>query len=240
MSEGGDAAGPRAIWLGETARDGGGFRRISRFPEPLALSRLRAQLLGAALGGDGLLEDGLAGFQSWKFLTTLAESAWTDGVRRDSPAARRLLRRRLRMLGTRAASFPQAAALTAGSAVHVRGVARRMPAAQSARPDAPIWQVSTMTTALAQLLVEEGQDFFLADDAGATACVIAARGYLINADALIEGETVSVFGFVDRIADARADSRSAHARGELSLAVRSGDTLPLLVRRVGGPQQPPP
>src|SRR5689334_14866130 len=106
MAEAGDAAGPRAIWLGETPRDGGGFRRISRFPEPLALARLRSQLLQVAVGGDGLLEDGLAGFQSWKFLTTLAESAWTDGARRDSPAARRLLTRRLRMLGTRAASFP--------------------------------------------------------------------------------------------------------------------------------------
>jgi hypothetical protein len=39
-----------------------------------------------------------------------------------------------------------------------------------------------------------------------------------------------VFGAIDWIADARADARSAHARGALALAVRSGGSLPLLVR----------
>jgi hypothetical protein len=83
-------------------------------------------------------------------------------------------------------------------------------------------------------LVEEGHDFFVTDDAGQTACVIAARGHLINADRLHDGDRVSVFGFVDRVADPRGKARSPHARGELSLAVRSGDALPLLVRRLDG------
>jgi hypothetical protein len=220
----------RMVWPEETPRDGGGFRRLSRFPEPMALARLRARLLDAASGGAGPVEDGLAGFQSWKFLITLCESAWTAGARRDSAAARRLLQRRLRMLGIRATSFAAAAALPAGAAVHLRGVARAMPAHGPDPEPSHIWRVGTSEVGL---LVEEGRDFFLTGEAGETACVIAARGHLINADRLADGDAVSVFGFVDRIADARAQARSVHARGELSLALRSGDALPLLVRRVG-------
>jgi hypothetical protein len=70
--------------------------------------------------------------------------------------------------------------------------------------------------------------FFSSQWVGETACVIAARGHLINADRLRDGDRVSVFGFVDHVADAR----SPHARGALALGLRSGDELPLLVRRV--------
>jgi hypothetical protein len=92
--------------------------------------------------------------------------------------------------------------------------------------------VSAIYTGNVRRLLEEGHDFFVTDDAGQTACVIAARGHLINADRLADGDRVSVFGYVDRVADARGEARSPHARGELSLAVRSGDVLPLLVRRL--------
>ena len=69
---------------------------------------------------------GAAGFEQWRFLATLCQSAWTAGVRRGSPAARRLLRRRLSLLGTQPQSWTTAAALPSGSFVHLRGTARRM------------------------------------------------------------------------------------------------------------------
>src|SRR5215468_5889441 len=137
----GSARSTRA--LGETACEEGGFRRVSRVPEPLALARMRTMLLEAAAGGATLLEDGLAAFGEWKFLTTLCESVWSAGARRDSRASRRLLQRRLRTLGTRPVSFITAASLPSGSAVHLRGVVQRL---SSNSPKAYIWSVSTIGT----------------------------------------------------------------------------------------------
>jgi hypothetical protein len=97
-----------------------------------------------------------------------------------------------------------------------------------------IWAGSTRQTPKVRVLIEEGNDFLLTDGEGeracVNACVLVAGGHLINADILAEGARVSVFGTVDRIADARAGARSAHGRGALTLAVRSTDALPLLVR----------
>jgi hypothetical protein len=84
-----------------------------------------------------------------------------------------------------------------------------------------------MTTDNVRVTLEEGHDFFLAEEGGATVRVIAARGYLLNADTLLPGEHVSVFGFTDRTpAPAGVASRS-----ESVLAVRAGDDAPLLIRR---------
>ena len=103
-----------------------------------------------------------------------------------------------------------------------------------------IWANSTRQTDTLRVLIEEGNDFLLQDEGvggdgeHAGVCVnvvvLAAGGHLINAEHLAEGARVSVFGAIDWIADARADARSAHGRGALALAVRSGGSLPLLVR----------
>jgi hypothetical protein len=214
--------------LGESPIDGG-FRRVSRSPEPLTLARLRVVLLDVAGAGPALLKEGLEGFQSWRCLATLCGSAWTTGVLQDSRAARRVLLRRLRVLGTHPIAISRAATLPVGSVVHVRGTIRSMP---RSRLIPHIWSHSAMNTDNVRLLVEQGHDFFLTDDAGETTRVIATRGYLINGDELAPGDRVSVFGFADRVADPRAQSPELQARGALSFAVRAGDELPLLIRRL--------
>jgi len=226
----GSFLGSGELEIGETPLAGGGFRRVARLPAPRALADMRALLLEAA-AGDGLAERGLAGFQEWRFIAALAAGAWGAGVRRSSVAGRRILRRRLRALGTAAMEVSAAASLIEGSSVHLRGGVRRM---LPSRAESHIWVVGTTRADNVRLLVEEGHDFFIIPDGGGqVVCVIAARGHLINADRLAEGDRVSVFGTVARVADPRAESRSPRARGALALAVRASDDLPLLVRKEG-------
>ena len=88
-----------------------------------------------------------------------------------------------------------------------------------------------MTSDNVRLAVEEGHDFFLADEEGGEpACVIVARGHLVNADGLAAGDRVSVFGFTDET----GDMTRAHllARGPRALAIRAGDDAPLILRKV--------
>jgi hypothetical protein len=219
--------------LGESATPTG-FRRVSLGPAPLALARLRELLLDIARGGTENMRAALEGFETWRSLAPLAGSDWAAGARRSSPAARRVLERRLRALGARALSVRAAAQLPVGSTVHVRG---------TIRPAVPlrveggltshichIWSHGAMTTDNVRFEVEEGHDFFLTDDEGQTARVIAARGHLLDAAALDPGDRVSVFGFTDRAAD-RALSGADWIDGEaLGLALRAGDDLPLIVR----------
>jgi hypothetical protein len=220
---------PETIELGDTPRPGG-FRRASRVPAPRALAHMRALLLEAAAGDSALARQGLTAFQEWRFLASLLGSAWADGARRASSAGIRMLRRRLRALGTRPIDVAAAVASppAPGTWVHLRGTARRM---GQGRATSDIWVIRTVNTDNVRLILEEGDDFFLQDQGASEAvCVISAGGYLINGDCLVGGERVSVFGCIDRIADPRAETRSPHGRGALSLAIRSGDELPLLIR----------
>lgn len=196
-------------------------------PPASGLARLRAAMLEVAVAGDPLLARALVGFNEWRFLVPLCESAWSDGARRTSWSARRQLARRLRVLGTRPVGWAAVEELPVGAPVHLCGVARAMPG----RSRSHIWVNRTTSTDNVRCLVEEGDDFFLEMDGGQAVCVIAASGHLVNAEQVRAGDVVSVFGLVDRISDARALERSAHARGALALAVRSGDGAPLLVRR---------
>lgn len=219
--------------LGETALEDG-FRRVSEGPEPLALARLRELLLDVATGGGDQLRAALEGFRSWRSLATLCGSEWTAGTRRGSAAARRVLQRRLRALGVPPIPIGRAARLPVGTAVHVRGTIRRL------RPDGAegglqshIWSHSAMNTDNVRLAVEEGHDFFLVDERGGeTARVMVARGHLVNDDVLLAGDRVSVFGFTDET-PAPPDRADPLDRGARSLAVRAGDDLPLLLRRLG-------
>ena len=223
--------------VGETALPGG-FRRVSPGPEPLALTRLRALLLEVASGGGTRLGEALEGFRSWRFLALLCGSEWTAGARRSSTAARRLLQRRLRALGTAPISVASAARLPIGSSVHIHGTIRPMlPTRSKGTPKSHIWSRSAMSTHNVRALVEEGHDFFLTDAEARTVCVIVARGYLINDDHLSSGDRVSVFGFTDRVA-APSHHDDSFDRAALAPAVRAGDDLPLLVRRVAPAQAP--
>lgn len=199
---------PAEIALGEFATEHG-FRRVSRAPEPLALVRLRALLLELAGDGSALLRDGLEGFQSWHFLAALVGTDWATGARRSSAAGRRVLQRRLRALGTRPIPLPSAAQLAVGSPAHVRGTILPMLLSRQTSYNGYIWSHSAMSTDNVRLQVEEGHDFFLTDEEGETARVIAARGALINADTLAPGDRISVFGYVDRILDRRGQDRKS-------------------------------
>jgi hypothetical protein len=214
---------------GETEFEGG-FRRVSARPAPLALARLRELLLEIGASGSDALRSGLEGFRSWDSLATLCGTDWTAGARRASMAARRVLERRLRALGAAPVSLARAAELPTGSAVHVRGTIRSLLVEGGLKSH--IWIHGTMTTDNVRFVAEEGHDFFLVDEKGGeTACVIAARGHLLNADALVGGDRVSVFGFTDRAA--RSPSHAPPLdRGARALAVRAGDDLPLLLRRL--------
>ena len=224
---------------GETPFEGG-FRRLSPGPEPLALARLRALLLAVASGGSDQLRVGLEGFQSWRSLATLCGTEWTAGTRRGSTAAHRVLRRRLRALGTAPIPVARAAELPPGSSVHVRGTIRPVfPTGPAPGTEgglkSHIWSQRTMNTDNVRGAVEEGHDFFLTDDlepAGKTACVIVARGHLINADELLSGDRVSVFGFTDFVAARGASQADPFDRASREPALRAGDDLPLLIRRL--------
>jgi hypothetical protein len=224
-----------ATTLGETALDGG-FRRVSKGPEPLALARLRALLLELATSGSETLREGLAGLESWSSLAALCGTEWSAGARRASTAARRVFERRLRALGAAPIPVARAASLPLGSAVHVRGIISPVSPLDPAEGGlkSHIWSHSAMNTDNVRLTLEEGHDFFLTDEeegSRQTACVIAARGHLINAVALVPGDRVSVFGFTDR--DATFAARAARVdRGGAMPALRAGDDVPLLIRRL--------
>jgi hypothetical protein len=242
---------PVDVALGEFETERG-FRRVSRAPEPLALARLRELLLDVASDGSVLLRQGLEGFESWRSLASLCGTEWTAGVRRSSVAARRVLQRRLRVLGAQPIDLTDAAGLPVGSSVHVRGTVvgvapgrRPIDDTQTAAPRTTrpahisyithigdIWSLSTMNTDNVRLAIEEGHDFFLTDEKGQTACVIATRGVLLNADTLRAGDRISVFGFVDSVVGPRGQTEGPPARRTPSLALRAGDDLPLLLRRL--------
>jgi hypothetical protein len=224
------------VALGEIAFEGG-FRRVTRGPEPLALARLRELLLEVAGAGSDQLRAGLEGFQSWRSLATLCGTEWTAGARRGSPAARRVLARRLRSLGAAPISVAQATRLPVGSAVHLRGIIRPLlpdddGSGSEGGLKSHIWSHSAMDTDNVRLAVEEGHDFFLLDEKGGeAACVIVARGHLVNADGLGAGDRVSVVGFTDETT--LAPSRSAPLdRRARSLAIRAGDDAPLILRKL--------
>jgi hypothetical protein len=233
-----EAESTLTVALGETVCEGG-FRRVSARPAPLALARLRELVLEIGASGSDALRAGLEGFRSWDSLAALCGTEWTAGVRRGSAAARRVLERRLRALGAAPISLARAAALPIGSAVHVRGTIRSLVVGL---PDdlsrsegglkSHIWIHGAMTTDNVRFVAEEGHDFFLVDEEGSeTACVIAARGHLVNADALCVGDRVSICGFTDRTT--RGPSRAAPLdRAARALALRAGDDLPLLLRRL--------
>jgi hypothetical protein len=210
---------------------------VSPPPAPLALARLRELLLDVATGGSSSLREGLEGFRSWSCLATLCGSEWTAGTRRSSLAARRVLQRRLRALGTAPVSVEAAAAMPVGSMVHVRGSIRPVHPLDAAEGGlkSHIWSHSAMNTDNVRGVTEEGHDFFLTDVSkngrGETLCVMVARGHLVNADALVAGDRASVFGFTDVVAR-RAPGSPGPGREPRMLALRSGDDLPLLVRKL--------
>ena len=150
---------------------------------------------------------------------------------RGGEASRRALQRFLRTLGARRATVGELAAAPRGTPARVVGTV----AGPSWKPFSHIWAKSEMTRHNVRLLVEEGHDFFLDEAPGQVAMVRAAGGYLIGGPeaAIDAGDQVEVFGFVDHVIDSAAPLGASRPRGEpIALALRAGDELPLIVRKV--------
>jgi hypothetical protein len=198
-----------------------------RLPSIAALDRARALLLDvAARDRSGSLAAGLSHFESWESLAALAETPWLSPSRRPSGVAMRIVRRRLRLLGSSPATFRAAAAQENGEPVHLRGICAPLPGADA---QADLWRRQLTADETGRWSVDAGRDFALSDAGGERVLVRVAGGRLVNAACLSPGDQVSVFGFADEAPDLAGLARSPHGRGGLTLALRSGAELPLLV-----------
>jgi hypothetical protein len=200
-----------------------------RFPGVAALDRARAVLIDIALRDrGGPLAAGLAQLESWESLAALAETPWLSPARRPSAVAMRTTRHRLRLLGSSPANL-EAPGPGGSEPVHLRGICRPLPGADGSRP---LWRRAIAEDETGRWVVEEGSDFTLSVAGAGTALVQMAGGRLINAARLDSGDEVSVFGLLDEVPDLAGLARSPHGRGGLTLALRSGSELPLLVSRI--------
>jgi hypothetical protein len=191
-----------------------GFRRLSKPSDPGRLMRARAVLLELGVS---------IPVPSWDALASFCDTGWFA-----TAASERILRRRLRLLDSSPSSFATlASAIGQGVPVHLRGTCRRLP---GSRAGASLWQVQELRDDRElRWRLEEGTDFLLAGPDGCHVHVFAAGGHLMSPPALTGGEQVSVFGFVDEIADRYGLTGSPNGRGGRMLALRSGAELPLLV-----------
>ncbi len=198
-----------------------------RLPSTAALDRARALLLDiASRDRSGPLASALAHFESWESLAALAETPWLSPARRLSGLAMRRVRHRLRLLGSEPSTTTAALAEGLDEPIHLRGICAPL-GAQDARVD--LWRREILEDEAGRWVVEEGRDFGLALDGGATALVRAAGGRLVNATRVRAGDRVSVFGFADEVPDPIGLARSPNGRGGLIVVMRSGSELPLLV-----------
>jgi hypothetical protein len=225
-----------------------GFRRVGPVPGPRDAGRLRALLAAAAsgpVGASGALQDGLATLSSWENASGIAPLLPAGAFGR-SPAARRILRAALCFLGTQPTP-PAALDLVArGAPARVVGKVQRARWKQFSH----IWFKGESSGHNVRLLVEEGHDFFLAvshplglrlpfglplGQEAPEVLVLAAGGWLAGGlgTALDIGDRVEVLGFVDQVIEHASRSSPRNPRGEpMALALRAGDELPLVVRKI--------
>jgi hypothetical protein len=214
-----------------------GFRRTAPPADPVRWSALRQRLSQAASGQGRALQDGLALFRSWEIAGEVLPMVLPPVALRGGEASRRALQRFLRTLGARRATVGELQAVPRGTPTRVVGKVT----GPSRKPFSHIWSKSEMSEDNVRLLVEEGHDFFLEDAPGQVAVVRAAGGYLIGGpDGAIDGGAeVEVFGFVDHVIDSAAPPTGRLPRGEpIVLALRAGDELPLVVRKILRPPLP--
>jgi len=214
-----------------------GFRRTGAPPDPVRWSALRQRLSQAASGQGQAIQEGLALFRCWEDAGALVPAILPASALRGGEASRRALQRFLRTLGARQVTLGALATAPRGTPARVVGRVK----GSCWKLLSHIWSKSEMTRHNVRLLAEEGHDFFLADDAGRTAIVQVAGGYLIGGpDLTVEaGDRVEVFGFVDHVIDRGAPLGASHPRGEpIALALRTGDQLPIIVRKLPLPEMP--
>jgi hypothetical protein len=199
-----------------------------------ALERARALLAEvAAIDSDGPLARGLGRFGSWRSLAAVVGTDWLPLPRRASASTARIIRQRLRALGadpSTAAGAPGTGATTAelpdsDGPVQLRGTCVRLRDGSGG----DLWRASVVEDDAGLWAVEEGNDFVLRRDGGKATLVLAEGGRLVNADRLIEGDEVVVFGLPGEAPDRVGIAGAAFGRGGLCAALRSGPRHPLLV-----------
>jgi hypothetical protein len=202
-----------------------GFRRVSKYPPPGALSRARTTLFGLA-------PDALAVFDTWTSLACICDTGWFVASRPGDPfsATSRIARRRLRALTALPLALSTFAGLRQGEGpVHLRGRCASLPGQTAA-----LWSTEARDDpATGRVLVEEAHDFLLSIDGGEV-YVLSNGGHLASAAPLRAGDEVSVFGFADEVPDRWGLAAAAHGRGGLLPAIRSGSELPLLLTHARG------
>jgi hypothetical protein len=211
--------------LAEESLDG--FRSVSKFPAPGALSRARMWLLELA-------PESLSMFDNWASLANLCDTGWLMPLRRPAyshSATARVARRRLRVLASLPLTFSAFTALRSGDGpAHLRGTCAALPHHD---PTVPLWHVEAQDDpGEGRVLIEEGRDFLLSVDGGGPIYVLSNGGHLAGAAPVRAGDEVSVFGFADEVPDRWGLASAPHGRGGLLPAIRSGSELPLLVTHV--------
>ena len=201
-----------------------GFRSVSKFPAPGALSRARAMLLEIAPAGLAIPLD------DWAALACICDTAWLEASRRPSHATARIARRRLRLLASGPTPFAVFAGTRAGEGpLHLRGTCAALPGHDAG---GPLWRVEAHDGADGRTLLEEARDFLLAVEGGGTVYVLSKGGHLVSTAPLRPGDAVSVFGFADQVSDRTGLASTPHGRGGFMPAIRSGGELPLLLTHV--------
>ena len=220
-----------------------GFRRVAAPPRGREAGRLRTLLAAAARGPAGAtrpVQDGVAILGSWENASAFT-ALLPRGALGPSLAACRILRRALGFLGTPPTPLAELATFARGMPVRVIGQVQRA----RWKLFSHIWWKSESSDHNVRLLVEEGHDFFLRVPSGQPdgqpdlealdVLILAAGGWLAGGveTPLDAGDQVEVWGFVDRIIHHASRSSSRTPRGEpIALAVRAGDDLPLVVRKI--------
>jgi hypothetical protein len=190
------------------------------YPSAGALARAKALVLEAGVK---------LPFDDWSSVAILCDTAWLPTTRRVTLAAARAARRRLYPLSAGPTAVAATRDLPRGQLVHVRGVAGALP---GRHPDTALWHTRTVRAADGVWLLEEGNDFLLADAAGDRIIVSSDGGHLVNGEVLRAGDPVSVFGVLDDVPDRGGLAQGAHGRSGLVPALRSGEQQPLLLSRL--------
>ena len=203
-----------------------------------ALERARALLVEvAAIDSDGPLARGLGRFGSWRSLAAVVGTEWLPLPRRATATTARMIRQRLRALGAEPSTPPPGSRAKAagGNAtveltdsddpVQLRGTCAPLPDGEGG----VLWRASVVEDDTGLWAVEEGNDFVLRDAAGTPTLVLGDGGRLVNADVLMAGDEVAVFGLAGEAPDRVGIAGAAYGRGGLCAALRSGPRHPLLV-----------
>jgi hypothetical protein len=214
-----------------------GFRRAGPAAGAGDIGMLRDRLVRAASGQGRAVQDGLAVLGSWENASTIMGLLPAGGLGR-SAGARRALQRVLRALGTQPTPAAALAAAARGTLARVGGRVLR----SRWKVVSHIWSKGETSGHNVRRLVEEGHDFFLGGLGGLDPAqqeeilIVAAGGWFSGpvGTAIDVGDTVEVIGFVDRLVEHASRAGSSKPRGEpMALALRAGDDVPLVVRKIG-------